>query len=94
MMNYAPYKWYAIGALPLIGIINAIILPAHNYSFSWAISLVNITLFSLASLFSSFAINHTQRISGKISFGLLLIFYASFLIVTIWGIVKHVVVQT
>jgi hypothetical protein len=88
------YKLYAIAAFPLIGIVNAIIFPPHDYLFSWLISLANIALLSIASLVSILAIKHTQHIAGKVSLGLLLMWYASFLIYTIWYIVKHTAVHT
>jgi Ni/Fe-hydrogenase subunit HybB-like protein len=83
------YKWHAVAAFPIIGIVSALIVSPHSNSFSWPVWIAELVMFSGAAVLSALGIWHTKQLLGKFSLILLFAFYMSFLVAILWGVVSH-----
>jgi hypothetical protein len=67
-----------------------IVVPLHDYSFSWPLSLFILSLFSVASIFSVLAFKYAATLAARLSLGILLVFYVFFFVATCWQVAEHV----
>ena len=74
----------------VVGVVNAVIVKEHDYSYSWPFVLTNLVLLAVASWMSILGIKAARSAPGRYANGLFLLFFLSFLGLVVSAVIRHV----